>query len=188
MDALDSNANGVVMPKLKFEQIKSKYSEFERELMRNGKLPMRDTGIGFWNGAVCDDIFQLFKKIGLQKYNNFLDLGSGDGRVVLIASLFTNASGVEYDKPLVEKAEEIKNSLRIKNAVFHHKNFHEHNISAHDIVFISPDAPMHRGVESKLLAELRGKLIVYGPHFHPTLLVKEKEFWINNNFAAVYGR
>ena len=34
------------------------------------------------------DIYDFFVKIKLERYKNFIDLGSGDGKVVLIASLF----------------------------------------------------------------------------------------------------
>ena len=171
---------------LRFQEIKRSYLEFERELMRQGKLPMWDTGIGFWHGSNCDEIFELFKRIKLGGYKDFLDLGSGDGRVVLIASLFTKATGIEIDRKLFEKAEEIKAGLSIKNVTFYNKNYYVHNISEHDIIFVSPDSPMHRGLETKLVGELKGMLIVNGPHFHPTLLIREKELWINDNFSAVY--
>jgi len=115
-------------------------------------------------------------------------LGSGDGRVVLIASLFTYSVGIEIDKSLVEKAEEIKSELGIDNALFHNKNFFQQDITGHDIIFVNPDVPMQRGIESKLLNEMRGRLIVFGHHFHPTLFLREKEFWINENFAVIYKR
>lgn len=172
----------------KFNEIKNKYKEFERQLMQQGKLPMWDTGLGFWNGANCDEVFELFKKLNLYKYRHLIDLGSGDGRVVLIAGLFTKATGIEVDKKLVGKAEEIKSILGIKNADFINKNFFEHNISGHDIVFVNPDMPMHRGLENKLLKELKGKLIVYGHHFHPTLFIKENEIQNFDNFVAVYRK
>ena len=43
---------------------------------------MRDTEVGFWGTAACDDVFELFQKINLSKFKNFIDLGSGDGKVV----------------------------------------------------------------------------------------------------------
>ena len=169
-------------------KIMAKYNEFEHGLMKQGRLPMWNTGIGFWSGAPCRDIYELFNNISLEKYMQFIDLGSGDGRVVLIASMFTNAVGIEIDKQLAKKAVEIKSNLGINNAVFHNKNFFEHDVSGHDIIFVNPDTPMQRGLESKLLKEMRGKLIVFGHHFHPSLFIKEKEFWINENFAAIYKR
>ena len=88
----------------------------------------------------------------------------------------------------MEKAEEIKSELGIDNALFHNKNFFQQDITGHDIIFVNPDVPMQRGIESKLLNEMRGRLIVFGHHFHPTLFLREKEFWINENFAVIYKR
>eukprot|EP00567_Pseudictyota_dubia_P001968 CAMPEP_0197468764 /NCGR_PEP_ID=MMETSP1175-20131217/66255_1 /TAXON_ID=1003142 /ORGANISM="Triceratium dubium, Strain CCMP147" /LENGTH=92 /DNA_ID=CAMNT_0043004883 /DNA_START=647 /DNA_END=921 /DNA_ORIENTATION=- len=43
---------------------------------------------------------------------NFLDLGSGDGRIVFLASaLGANATGVEYDQKLVEQSRMALSSL-----------------------------------------------------------------------------
>src|SRR3989338_5665975 len=112
------------MPNPTILEIKSAYAKFEHDLMKSGKLPMHSTDVGFWHGSNIDEIFQLFREIKLDRYKNFLDLGSGDGRVTLIASLFTSSTGIEFDKNLVEKAEEIKSIIGIKNAVFHQKNFY----------------------------------------------------------------
>ena len=170
----------------KFLAIKKEYENFDRSLLRQGKLPMWDTGAGFYSSVVLTEVFGLFKKINLQNYNNFLDLGSGDGRVVLTASLFTKATGIEIDPRLVDSALQIKRKLGL-NAGFIQTNFYDYKISGHDIVFVNPDEPMHRGLEKKFLNELKGKLIVYGPHFHPTLLRKHNDFYINGNYSAVYS-
>lgn len=170
----------------KFLAIKKEYDNFDRNLLKEGKLPMWDTGAGFYSSAVLTEVFELFKKINLQDYRNFLDLGSGDGRVVLTASLFTKATGVEIDSGLVDSSLQIKRKLGL-NAGFIQANFDDYRISGHDIVFVNPDRPMHRGMEKKFLDELKGKLIVYGPHFHPTLLKKHDDFNINGTYAAVYS-
>ena len=172
----------------RFQLIKKEYDDFDRSLLREGRLPLKDTGIGFWNAAISQEVFELFNKLKLQKYSHFLDLGSGDGRVVMIASLFTNATGIEIDRELVNKSAELQRILDIKNVNFIHKNFMEHDISGHDVVFINPDRPMYRGLEDKLLNELKGQLIVYGHHFHPTLLQKKKEFHLDANYAALYTK
>ena len=47
----------------KFREIKEEYDKFYKSLMKKGNLPMRDTEVGFWGTAACDDVFELFKKI-----------------------------------------------------------------------------------------------------------------------------
>lgn len=150
---------------------------------------MRSTELGFWNAAISQEVYETFKKLKLQKFNSFIDLGSGDGKITLIASLFCKqAEGIEIDDELHEKALEMKEKLNIKNVVFHNNDFFDHSIKDYDIVFINPDKPMERGIEKKLLQELNGKLILYGHHFHPSQLKKEKSFFVDNNLVAVYSR
>lgn len=170
-----------------FLKIKKEYDDFYRSLLRKGRLPMWSTQKGFWNASIADEVYEAFSRIGLQKFKNFLDIGSGDGKVVLIASLFCrNAEGVEIDSFLHNKAEEIKNKFGIRNATFHNKDFFEHDFSEHDALFSAPDAPLDK-LEGKLLREMKGKLIHYGHHFHPRFLKKEGRFFINGTMMTVYS-
>jgi len=173
----------------KFKQIKEHYDEFYKGMLKKGKLPMRSTSLGFWNAAISQEVYNTFQKLNLQKFKSFIDLGSGDGKITLIASLFCKeAHGVEIDEELHNKAEETKNVLNIKNAVFHNNDFFDHSIKDHDIVFISPDKPMERGMEKKLAKELKGKLILFGHHFHPKNLKKNKSFTVDNTLVTIYSR
>ena len=172
-----------------FSLIKKEYDDFYRNLLREGRLPMRSTSKGFWNASVSGEVYEAFKRIGLQKFKSFLDIGSGDGKVVLIASLFCkNAEGIEIDSLLHDKAEEIRKKFGIENAAFHNRDFFGHDFSKHDALFLAPDAPLDRGVESKLLREMNGKLIHYGNHFHPSSLKKESSFLVNGTMVSIYSR
>lgn len=177
------------MGESKFTKIKREYDDFYRSLMKRGRLPMWSTEKGFWNASVADEVFEAFKRIRLGKFSNFLDVGSGDGKVVLIASLFCkNAAGVEIDELLHHKALEMQSKLKISNAAFHNKDFFEHNFSKYDILFSAPDAPFERGLETKLLGEMKGKLIHYGHHFHPANLKKESSFAVNGTLVSIYSK
>ncbi len=171
-----------------FSEIKKEYGNFYRSILRKGKLPMWSTEKGFWNAAIADEVYEAFKKIRLLEFKNFLDIGSGDGKVVLIAALFCeNAEGVEIDAFLHNKALEIKNKLKIENSAFHNKDLFQHDFSKYDILFLSPDTPLERGLEDKLLKEMKGKLVHYGHHFHPRFLKKEKSFLVNENLVSLYS-
>lgn len=171
-----------------FSRLKKEYGDFYRNILRSGKLPMWSTEKGFWNAAVADEVYHAFKALRLEKFKNFLDIGSGDGKVVLIASLFClHAEGVEIDRLLHTKAVQMRMKLRIDNARFYNRDFFDHDFSRYDVLFLSPDAPLERGLEKKLLMEMRGKLIHYGYHFHPRLLKKEGSFLINGNLFSVYS-
>lgn len=171
----------------KARMIENGYRRLESSMLKQGRLPMRDTGVGYFNGSIIADVFGLFHKINLGAYRNFVDLGSGDGRIVLLASLFTNAVGIEADRDLVDLSLRMKSELGIRNADFIHKNFYEHDISGHDIVFISPDAPMHRGLEGKLFRELRGHALVVSHHFHPQFLKRIGSHWVNGSYGGLYS-
>jgi len=172
-----------------FNNLKKEYDSFYRNLLKMGRLPMWSTEKGFWNASIAEEVYQAFKKIKLNKFKNFLDIGSGDGKVVLIASLFfKNAEGIEIDQFLHNKAIEIKNKLKINNAIFHNKDFLGHDFSQYDLLFLSPDAPLERGLENKLIKEMKGKLIHYGPHFHPSFLRKENSFLVNGTLVTLYSK
>ena len=87
-----------------FHDIKNEYDEFYKIILKSGKLPMWNTQKGFWSASIAEEVYNTFKRIDLNKFQNFLDLGSGDGKVVMIASLFCkNAEGVEVDSFLHSK-------------------------------------------------------------------------------------
>ena len=173
----------------KFKTIKQEYDNFYNSLLRRGKLPLWSTELGFWNAAISNEVYDAFKKLNLQKFKKFIDLGSGDGKITLIASLFCKqAEGIEIDEKLFEKSLEMKKKLNIKNAVFHNNDFLDHSIKDYDVIFINPDKPMERGTEKKLLDGLNGKLILYGHHFHPKILKKEDSFSVDNTLVTVYSR
>ena len=117
------------MAEEKFNLIKQKYDEYHKELLRQGRLPLKDTGEGFWDSALSEEVFELFKNIKLQNFSHFLDIGSGDGRVVLIAALFTKATGVEIDDELFRKSVEMQKLLNIKNVSFIKDNYFNHDFT-----------------------------------------------------------
>jgi len=171
-----------------FADIKKEYDNFHKDLLRKGNLPLGSTGKGFWGGVIADEVYQAFKKINLHRYKSFVDLGSGDGKVVLIASLFCKrAVGIEADNELFQKSVDMQVKLNIPNAIFLNYDFYDHNISNFDVAFVFPDTPMHRGLEKKLLNELTGKLIHYGHHFHPENLIAEDKFLVNGNLFTIYS-
>ncbi len=172
----------------KFQAIKESYDQFYRSLLKRGKLPFKDTGKGFWNAADTPTLYELFSKIGTHK--KFVDLGSGDGKAVLLASLFAkHAVGIEWDKELHNAATEFTKKLGINNVSFINDDFNNHALHEYDVVFLNPDKPLHRdNLEEKLVSELNGKLVVFGPHFHPTKLKKVNEFFVNDYMVSVYSK
>ena len=177
------------MKQLAFQQIKKEYDSFYNELLSQGKLPLRSTDKGFWGHIPAQDIYEAFKQLNLQEHKTFIDIGSGDGKVVLIASLFCKrAVGIEIDDELFSKSLDMQKILGIGNAIFFNDDFYNHSVSGFDAVFVYPDEPMHRNLEKKLLNELTGKLIHCGHHFHPENLRKHKDIMVNGTLMTVYTK
>tara|TARA_Y100000310_G_scaffold343345_1_gene450519 strand:+ start:832 stop:1380 length:549 start_codon:yes stop_codon:yes gene_type:complete len=169
----------------KFKEIKKAYDDYYKGLVKLGKPLVRDTKVGIWGVSISDNVYNFFKDIHLEKYDYFLDLGSGDGKVVLIASLFTKAGGIEFDKELFDASIEIRDKLGVDCSLIH-DDFFKHDWSKYDVAFINPDQGFHKGVEDKLLNEFKGTLIVYNFVFEPRFLKKGKKYWYDQTPITVY--
>ena len=170
----------------KFELIKHEYEEYYNSFLKQGKLPLGATEKGFWGAAVAEEVIELFENIGIKRYKNLIDLGSGDGKVVLIASLFgVDAAGIEFDKDLFNKAVEIKNKFKL-SCKFINSDFYETDLSEFSLIFVNPDAPFEKGLERKLLKEMKGKLVVYGEQFKPKKLNHEEQFFVHGTEVNIY--
>ncbi|MFO7710377.1 MAG: class I SAM-dependent methyltransferase [Candidatus Woesearchaeota archaeon] len=166
----------------KYLKIKQEYENLLHKRLKEGRLPLKDTGIGYWAITSTDDIYALFRKINLHEYKSFIDLGSGDGRVAAIASIFTKATGIEYDKELHEIAASMPHSAQLIQG-----DFMEHDLSAYDIIFINPDKHSVE-LEEKFHNELNGTLIVFGNEFHPKTLSHVQTIIPHVSPATLYKR
>ncbi|MBW2981989.1 methyltransferase domain-containing protein [Candidatus Woesearchaeota archaeon] len=174
----------------KFQLLKQRYEEFYNSFYERGSLPVGDTEKGIWGAAVTDHIFEFFKKIKLQNYKTFIDLGSGDGKVVLIASLFgVKAVGIEFDSDLIETSVKIRNELGL-SADFIQGDFLKQDLSSYDIIFINPDKSFELKLENKLLKEMKpsARLFVYNNIFLPNLFKRGKTYWFEQVPIISYSK
>jgi tRNA1(Val) A37 N6-methylase TrmN6 len=171
-----------------FTKIKELYQKFDKELRQNFRFVVRDTEKGIWGTSNLDAVFQLFKQIQL-KDKKFIDIGCGDGRIVLVASLFTDATGIEIDKDLINKGNEIKQQLNLKANLIQ-DDFFKHDFSNYDILFSNPDTGWYNGLEDKLLNEMKptATLYVYNNTFLPRILKRGKTHWINDVPITEFSR
>ena len=169
-----------MLRKKKFLEIKEKYKEYYDSFLKKGKYPLRDTEKGIWGTVDLDNVFDFFTKIKLQNYKKFIDLGSGDGNVVMVASLFTDATGIEFDGELHKVAKKLQKELGIK-ATLKKGDYLKANLKEYNSFFIFPDNEFKHGLENKLLEEMKpkAKLFVYQQIFKPLLLKKGKTYWFN---------
>jgi SAM-dependent methyltransferase len=159
----------------RFRDIKQAYADFENTLKESGKGLVYRTDKGIYGTTNLDAIFRFFKEIGLQNYRHFLDLGCGDGRVVLVASLFTKAEGIEFDAELVAIGRGIRDRLGLKCELKAGDYLHI-DLSGHDILFMNPDHEFGP-LDGKLKRELSGPLFIYNEIFAPDSLKKGKKYW-----------
>lgn len=172
---------------IQFKKIKKIYQNYSDSLLKQGKFSFRPTEKGYWGISIIDDLYGLFTKIKLQNFKNFIDLGSGDGRVANLASLFTKSTGIEFDAELSEVAHKFRDELKL-STLFSKADYMHIDLSVFDIVFCFPDEPISRKLESKLEKELKGRLIVYAPEiFHPRNLKKVDEVNIDENIFVIYS-
>ena len=122
----------------------------------------RTTPAGLFLPSPLTDIHLLFDRVDLGGYKRLADLGSGDGRVVLLASLYTRAVGLEADPALVASARAQGLSLGIRGAAFRVADFMKDDLSEFDLLFIYPDKPL-TALSRRLRESYRGRLLVYGP-------------------------
>ncbi|MBW2967387.1 class I SAM-dependent methyltransferase [Candidatus Woesearchaeota archaeon] len=159
----------------RFDAIKDVYTRRRRKLLIAGRF-QRPTKAGYWATSNPDHIFELFRTAGLERYKSFVDLGSGDGIVTAMASLFTRSSGIEIDPALHREAADIMSKLGI-TCNLHNGDFLDADLSQYDIIFINPDNYFHR-LEKKLVEGFRGDIIIADNIFRPLTLKPIKEFSI----------
>jgi len=171
----------------KFNQLKHEYQNFDRETIEQFRLIVRDTEKGIWGPADLETCFKFFKKIKLNRFKNFIDLGSGDGRITFLASLFTSSTGIEFDPDLHQVAQKINNKLSLKANLIQ-GDFLKHDLKDYDFIFINPDNGFHKGLEDKLIKEMdkKARLYVYNNIFLPRFLTKGKTYHLGNAPIITY--
>ncbi len=170
-----------------FKRIDLAYTKFEVGLKAQGRQLVWETEKGIYGAALCKRLFDFFKKIGLENYKAFVDLGSGDGRAVLIASIFTDATGIEADEELLAVGQRIRHQLGM-NCKFIHGDFLEQDFSGYDFFFSNPDQGFHKGLEEKLLREMNGTLFIHNNIFLPEKLKKGKTIWVDETPMIGYTK
>lgn len=186
---MEPNPDGITM-KQHFDNIKQQYDAFENFLLKNGQVLSKDTELGHWGVSYLPAVFKLFEEIDLKKHHAFVDLGSGDGRVALVAGLFSHKShGIEHDDWLLGCSNTIKGKIpQVQHVTFAKEDFMDHDLSKYDVLFHSPDKPYYRGtLNQKLLRELQGTLIVHGWEFHPSGLIMDSEHIIDGEMFRLYS-
>ncbi len=143
------------------------------------------TASGAWAASRPGYLFNFFKKINLSSFGLFVDLGSGDGVVCCVASLFTTAVGIESDPFLISRAAQAARELKLEGrAGFIRADFLTQRIQAADCLFIYPDKPVYP--LEKVLNGWGGTLLISGPHFPPKQFSLKEKLQCDTETLSVY--
>lgn len=149
--------------------------------------PYKMTSAGMWACSRSREVYDLLGELDLTPYRHFADLGSGDGRVVMLASLFLPATGIEADAGLVEASRSIAQRLGLDQARFVCDDCRQADLSAFDLLFLYPDKPLDWLVK-RLPPHWPGRLLVYGPYFQPSDLTHLKTIYAGRTMCTLWKR
>jgi hypothetical protein len=147
-----------------FARIESHYQERYRRLDQSGEGCYRLTCLGAWAASIPKHVYHFFRELGLERRQLLIDLGSGDGLVACIASLFTRSVGIEIDRCLCHTAKEAISELGLDERVaVVCGDYLTQQIQRADCLYVYPDKPLNE--LENLLNGWPGVLLVAGPHF-----------------------
>jgi SAM-dependent methyltransferase len=149
--------------------------------------PYKMTPAGMWACSDAAEVWDLFELVDLTGYRHFCDLGSGDGRAVLLAALFTRATGIEADPGLVEVARGLGQELGLARADFICGDCRQADLAPYDLLFLYPDKPLD-WLEARLPADWPGRLLIYGPYFQPTTLAHVRTLYAGKTMCGLWRR
>ncbi|MCA9478212.1 MAG: class I SAM-dependent methyltransferase [Nanoarchaeota archaeon] len=158
------------------------FSKFSNEV--------RDTEKGIFGVSDLEHIKEFFGQVNL--LGTFVDLGSGDGRVTILAASWAqetgndvNAIGIEFDEELVERSK--KHAAKLETDVtFLCQDYEDYDFSKVDVLFSYADHAFSEPFVEKLKKEFKGTLYIYeGVHF-PEGLKKGKIIWVDQTPIIPY--
>lgn len=153
-----------------FLRVLRRYRRLHEELERSGRGLYRMTSRGAWAASRPSHVYYFLKQLGVENDRLFVDLGSGDGLVACVAGLFTRSVGIEVDPELCTRAVRIIADLELDGRVeIVCGDYLAMDLRRADCLYLYPDKPFDSLVQR--LRSWPGRLLVYGPHFRPPVLV-----------------
>ncbi|MBI2032547.1 MAG: methyltransferase domain-containing protein [Candidatus Levybacteria bacterium] len=133
-----------------------------------------------------ETIKSIFHLVKIKRGQKTLDMGSGDGRIVIaMAKRGAEAYGIEIREKYVRRSKWniLKENLEDK-AFIHQKDFWEENLNTYDIITIYPMAALMEKLEKKLSKELKSGAIVITNGFR----IPGWKTWKEKGFTFVYKK
>lgn len=174
----------------RYRIFREEVSLHDMDLIRKKGGRVFNTSHGIFGTSAVDDLFEIFKKIGLDECRGFVDLGSGDGRIALLASLFTRSRGIEADSELHALALSLKKRMRahipeVAQCDLICGDYTQADLGDADTFFIYADHSIPERLERALLGR-EGVLFCYQNIFPPRMIKKGKTYWVNQTPIVSY--
>jgi len=173
--------------KMEINELNNYFQRKDIEHLNKHKKIYRYTKDGVFAPTDLNLLRKLFERLNLSTFQNFIDLGAGDGRVVFLASLFTKASGIEKDEDLYTESKESKILLNAACELIN-EDYLNVDLTSYDIIFIAPDSHFYHGLEEKLQRELNGLLVVNSPLYLPRFLKQKERIIVDGMTVSVYEK
>jgi len=178
----------------RFSMIERYYSALDLERRKKGNPSYEDTAHGIWGSSDLRKCFDLFMRISLSEKNRLLDLGSGDGRIAMVAALFCGSSGVEGDASLHAVALRAKRELiaripsleRCELVLGDYTAIDSSRLAVFDTFFIFADHSWPKDFETCIASCCVGNLYSYANIFSPSSLTKGPTIWLDQTPVVVY--
>lgn len=175
--------------KIAFFRIKEWFAKSDQKLIEKKGSRVFNTQYGIFGPSMLEDAYDLFEKIQLEEKNHFIDLGSGDGRIALVAALFTKSTGIEGNEEVHEIANQAKKALQedipeLSRCEFLHADYTKNPLEA-DVFFIYADHKWDPQFEDFLRTK-KGVLFSYQNIFPPNTLTKGKTIWVEQTPIVTY--
>lgn len=150
----------------KFEKIQNYF------LQKNFNIRNLDDD-DFFSFSNLKILFELFNNDDFLEFKNFVDLGSGDGRVVFLASLFFNSTGIEKNKELYDISLFNQKQLSIE-CEFLNADYLNMNLEKYDLAFLNPDKPFYDTEKNLFKSDIF--YLINNTLFSPRFMTLVKEY------------
>lgn len=152
------------------------FSQFENEV--------HETEKGIFGVSNLERVEEFLDQI--ETKGTFLDLGSGDGRVaILAAKYFDNVIGIEFDEHLVKKSKKHAQTCD-SDAIFLCQDYETYDFSKVDVLFSYADHAFSEAFVNKLIKEFDGIIYIYEGVYFPEGAKKGKTVWAGQTPIMTY--
>lgn len=128
-------------------------------------------------------IRESLKYLDLKSTDNFIDIGSGDGKVVFLAhKLYPNLksyTGIDFSTPLILQSNLKRKLMFLNNVKFHKKDALMYNYSQYNKVFLYMTTDMTSRIMNVIKDQLPEKSIVVSAVFGMGEFEKENEVTVH---------